>query len=455
MDFDLIIIGAGPGGRAAAEHAAALGLRTAVIEKAELGGACLNRGCMPAKALLHAAGQLAAIRASDSLGIRAADVEFDFDAVQRCKDEAVLNLRESMAQSFRTQKITVIAGCAQIVAPNAVCVGTERYTAEKLLVASGAAPACPQIPGLELPGVVTSDALLEPAGRDFGRLVIIGGGVIGVEFASIYRALGRAVTVLEAGTRLLPSMDRELSQSLAVLLKKRGVTTALGAKVERIEAVEGGLAVVYTGKQGAVCRAEGDGVLVAVGRRPCLDGLFAGALQPETLHGALVCDENFETSVKGIFAVGDVVAGNMQLAHVASAQGAAVAHQLAGKPVLTNLKCVPSCVYTDPEIASVGMTEEQAKAAWIALQVGKVPTAANGKSVIEHTERGFVKLIFRAEDEVLIGAQLMCARATDLIAAPALACANGMTRRQLLRAILPHPTFGESLAQAAQAARRR
>ncbi len=455
MDFDLIIIGAGPGGYVAAEHAADLGLKTAVVEKAQLGGTCLNRGCMPAKALLHAAGQLSRMEAARGLGIAAEGVRFDFAAMQRAKNDAVEQLRAGIAQAFKAKKITHITGTAQVTAPNAVRVGDAAYTAKNILIASGSEPARPPIPGLDLPGVVTSDDLLSPEGRDFARLAIIGGGGIGVEFASVYRALGCAITIIEAAPRLLPAMDKELSQSLSMLLKKRGIEIAAGAKVERIVPAGDGLAVVYTNKKGSECRTEADGVLAATGRRACIGGLFAEGLHPETTRGALVCDANFETSIPGVYAVGDVVAGNIQLAHAASAQGVTVVHHLAGQPAPANLCCVPGCVYTDPEIASVGLTEEQSKAAGAAILVGKVPALANGKALVEHSERGFIKLIFRAEDEVLIGAQMMCPRATDLIAVPAFAAANGLTRAQLLRTVFPHPTFSESIAHAAEAARPR
>ena len=453
MDFDLIIIGAGPGGYVAAERSAELGLKTAVVEKGQLGGTCLNRGCMPTKALLHAAKQLSHMRSAGALGLIADGVDYDFNAVQRCKNVAVDQLREGIAQGFKLKKVTHLVGTAQITAPNTVSVDGEAITAANILIATGSAPVRPPIPGLDLPGVVTSDELLSPEGRDFRQLVIIGGGVIGMEFAAIYRALGRAVTVIEAAPRLLPAMDREISQSLAMLLKKQGIEIALNARVERIVDAEDGLVVIYTDKKGEECCAEADGVLAAVGRRAYFDGLFADGLCPETAHGALVCSQHFETSIKGIFAVGDVIAGSVQLAHAASAQGISVVHRLAGRPITTNLNYGPSCVYVDPEIASVGMTEAQAKAAGIPVLVGKTPTLANGKSLIEHCERGFIKLVFRAEDEVLIGAQLMCARATDLIAAPALAIVNGLTRRQFLQVILPHPTFSESLTKAAEEVR--
>ncbi|MCI8856851.1 MAG: dihydrolipoyl dehydrogenase [Clostridiaceae bacterium] len=453
MDFDLIIIGAGPGGYVAAERAAELGLKTAIVEKEQLGGTCLNRGCMPTKALLHAAKQLSHMHSAGSLGLIADGVDYDFNAVQRSKNVSVDQLREGIAQGFKLKKVTHLVGTAQITAPNTVSVDGKAITAANILIATGSVPVRPPIPGLDLPGVVTSDELLSPEGRDFRQLVIIGGGVIGMEFAAIYRALGRAVTVIEAAPRLLPAMDREISQSLAMLLKKQGIEIALNARVERIVDAEDGLAVIYTDKKGEECRAEADGVLAAVGRRAYFDGLFADGLCPETAHGALVCSQHFETSIKGIFAVGDVIAGSVQLAHAASAQGVSVVHRLAGRPIPANLKYVPSCVYVDPEIASVGMTEAQAKAEGIPVLVGKTPTLANGKSLIEHCERGFIKLVFRAEDEVLIGAQLMCARATDLIAAPALAIVNGLTRRQFLQVILPHPTFSESLTKAAEEVR--
>lgn len=455
MDFDLIVIGAGPGGYVAAEHAAALGLKTAVIEKGHLGGTCLNRGCMPTKALLHAAGTFSELRRADGLGVQADNPRIDFRAMHAYKNGVVEQLRAGIAQTFQARKITHISGTAKILSPTEVSAAGKTYTAKNLLAATGAAPARPPIPGIGLPGVVTSDELLASDGIDFESLIIIGGGVIGVEFASFYCALGRKAIILEAAPRLLPTMDREFSQSLSMIMKKRGADIHTGVSVSQIEPCGKGLAVSYQDKKGAAYRAEAAGVLVAAGRHADAGALFAEGLSPAMAHGALVVDEHFETSIKGIFAVGNIVSGNIQLAHVASAQGTAVVHRLAGQPSPTNLHCIPSCVYTDPEIASVGLTEEQAKANGTGILVGKALTSANGKSLIERQERGFIKLVFRAEDEVLLGAQLMCARATDLVAVLALAVANGLTRAQLLGTIFPHPTFSESIAQAAEAVRKR
>lgn len=455
MNFDLIIIGAGPGGYVAAEHAADLGLRTAVVEKSQLGGTCLNRGCMPTKALLHASGEYARLREAGRLGVTVGEAGFDFAEMHRYKNAAVEKLRAGIAQSFRARKITLIEGTAQIVSPTEVRVGAETCTAKNIIAATGAVPVRPPIPGLDLPNVVTSDELLSPEGRAFARLAIIGGGVIGVEFATIYAALDSRVTILEGAPRILPMADRDLSQSLTALLKKRGIAVSAGAKVERIEKSETGLKVIYADKKGTECSMEADGVLVAVGRRACAENLFAPGLDPETERGALVCGETFETSIKGIYAIGDAAAGSIQLAHAASAQGIAVVEHLAGKRQSGAIGAIPSCIYTEPEIASVGITEEQAKSAGTAVLVGKVPTGANGKSVIEGSERGFVKLIFRASDEALLGAQLMCDRATDLIDFAALAVTNGLTRGQLLRTVLPHPTFGELFTAAARAAHAR
>lgn len=453
MEFDLIVIGAGPGGYVAAEYAAELGLKTAVIEKEHLGGTCLNRGCMPTKALIHATGLLEEMRDAAELGLTAENIGYDFAALQGRKNAVIEQLRAGIAQTFKARKVTHITGTAKILSATEVRVGEETHTAKNILVATGSVPARPPIPGLDLPGVVTSDELLSPEGRAYQSLVIIGGGVIGVEFATVYHALGCQVTIVEAADRILPTMDKEISQSLAMLLKKRGVAVNASSKVDRVEQTDDGLTVVYTNKKGEECRASAEGVLVSIGRRAFIGDLFAEGLEPKIERGALVCNEKFETSIPGIYAVGDVVYGNIQLAHVASAQGINVVHALAGKPSPVDLRYVPSCIYTNPEIAAVGMTEEQAKAAGIAVKVGKTLTSANGKSLIERMDRGFIKLVFRAEDDVIIGAQLMCARATDMISALATAIVNGLNREQLLKVMMPHPTFCESITHAVEAAK--
>ncbi len=446
MDFDWIILGAGPGGYEAAIRAAQLTKKVALVEKGELGGTCLNRGCVPTKALLHAAMGFEELDLISGWGIRAEQVTLDFDKMYARKDELVSTLREGIGRLISQNGITLIKGTGLIRDSHTVVVEDKVLTAERILIATGSTPVLPNIPGLDLPGVVLSDGLLSspPAGS---RLIIIGGGVIGVEFASMFRALGYEITIIEALDRLLPQMDREISQNLGMILKKHGASVFTGARVSEIQKNEdGSLTVSYEagGKQGKV---SGDTVLVAIGRRANTQGLFAQGFSVETDRGRIVTDANHQTSVPGVYAIGDV-AGAIQLAHAASAQGIACVERAAGHMPHMREDLVPSCVYTRPEIACVGLTADEAKAKGIPARTGKYILSGNARTMIAGGERGFVKLVLDEATDVLLGAQIVCERATDMINEMTVAIANGLTREQLLKAIRPHPTFAESVTEA-------
>ena len=448
-DYQLLVIGAGPGGYVAALRAAKLGLKTAVAERREVGGTCLNRGCIPTKTLLHTAGLYSAAREGERFGVSCGDVRVDLAALYARKDAVTERLRSGILQQFKASKVDLLTGTGVITGPGRVTVDGKEYTADNVLIATGSVPARPPIPGLDAPGVVTSDEILEKADELYSSLVIIGGGVIGVELACFYAAMGTQVTVIEALDRILPNLDREFAQSVSLLLKKRGVAVHAGCRVERVEQTDGGLTVHYTDKdQPQSVTAEG--VLCAIGRRPNTEGLLAEGVALETERGRIVVDQQFRTSLPQTYAVGDVSA-KIQLAHVASAQGTAVAERLAGHAPLCDLNTVPSCIYTEPEIASVGLTADEAKAQGRAVKTGKCLMGANGRTVIAEGERGFIKLVADAETGALLGAQLMCERATDLISELTCAVVNGLTTDQLKRAMRPHPTFGEAVHDALEA----
>ena len=450
-DYQLIVIGAGPGGYEAALAASKLGLKTAVIEKRELGGTCLNRGCIPTKALLHASETYRQALSSDSLGIHASDVSVDIQQLYQYKDQTVEKLRTGVQMLLKAAKVDVIQGGAKINNDRSVTVegpGAGTCTADSILIATGSEPSRPPIPGLDNEGVVTSDELLEKLDRLPQSIVIIGGGVIGVEFATFFNDLGCNVTVIEALDRLLPNMDKELGQGLAVQLKKRGVNVFTSSKVSSVSRAER-MTVNFTQKE-KENTAEGEIVLCAIGRRPYTEGLFAPELGIETDGRRIKVDENFRTSVEGIYAIGDV-SSKIQLAHVATAQGIACVRAIAGKQDDTDLNIVPSCVYTRPEIASVGMTEEEAKAAQIPVKTAKVTMFSNARTIIANGDRGFMKLVVNTETNTLIGAQLMCERASDIIGQLSQAIAGKQKPHDLLKAMRPHPTFEEALTEVLKA----
>ena len=449
FDYDLIVIGAGPGGYEAALHAARLGLKTAVVERREVGGTCLNRGCIPTKALLHASGVYEEARSGMALGVQADGLSYDLAAMFAYKQQVVEKLRAGVESLLKAAKVTLLRGAGALTAPHAVTVSGDSqgtYTAANILLATGSKPARPPIPGLDLPGVMTSDELLAGQGGDFSSLVIIGGGVIGMEFATFYNDLGVSVTVVEGLDRLLPNMDRELGQNLAMIMKKRGVQIFTGAMVKDLEPAEGGLLVNFETK-GKAQSVTGQRVLCAIGRSPCTAGLFGPGVSVEMDRRRIRVNERFETSLPGVWAIGDV-SSPVQLAHVATAQGIRAVDEMAGRPNGMDLDLVPGCVYVRPEIAAVGLTEADARARGIPVKTAKALMSANGRTVILNGDRGFMKLVAHAETRKLLGAQLMCANASDMISQLSQAIAGGLAPADLLRAMRPHPTFEEALTAA-------
>ena len=450
-DYQLIVIGAGSGGYTAALRAAGHGLKTAVIENREAGGTCLNRGCIPTKTLLHASEVFHSAGNGAGMGIHAEDIRIDIGELFAYKRSVSDKLRLGVENLLRGAGVPLIRGTARITAPHTVSVtdgdGTETvYTADNILAATGSVPALPPIPGLDLEGVMTSDELLEGADRLYRSIVIIGGGVIGVEFATFYSQLGCEVTVIEGLDRLLPNLDRELGQNLALILKKQGVRVFTGAMVQNVEQSEDGLTVNFISK-GQPDSASGEVVLCAIGRRPYFDGLFAPELEPELNGKALRVDENYRTSIPGVYAIGDV-SSRIQLAHVAAAQGAAVADTLTGVENGMDMNVVPSCIYCCPEIATVGITDAEAKASEIPVKTGKCVMGGNARTLITDPGRSFMKIVAHAETGEILGAHLMCMGSTDIISQISEAMANHMTASQLLKAMRPHPTFEEALAEA-------
>ena len=425
---DLLIIGGGPGGCAAALRAAKGGLSVALFEPRQVGGTCLNRGCIPTKALLHGA-----------------KPGCDWSQLAAEKESVVATLRSGMEKQLKAAKVEVIPAQAVITGPNtARTADGTLWEGRSILVSVGSLPAPLPIPGMDLPGVSNSDGLLDDI-RPRDHLLIIGGGVIGVELAWVWASAGCRVTIVEALDRLIANLDRELSQSLTMELKKAGVTVYTGASVAEIQP---GPTVRFTHK-GEEHTLAADTVLVAAGRKPATAGLFDG-VSPAMDRGFLTVDERFRTSIPSIYAIGDAIGGAM-LAHKAEAEGRAVADLLLGRAPVRGTAPIPSCVYTSPELAQVGLTADQAKAGGVPVVTGKCVLGGNARTLIEGGKRGFVKLVFHQETRALLGACLCCCRATDLISELTLAVSLGLTAEQLLRPVRPHPTFAEAVSQAAEA----
>ena len=446
-DFDLVVIGAGPGGYETA-LAAAGRMRVALVEKDALGGTCLNRGCIPTKTLLHAADLLQEIRQSSFFGIECPEASCNFPALHEYKDQVIRQLRDGIGQRMKQKKVTVLSGVGTILDAHTVSVrGTEDTVlkAKRILIATGSRPALPPIPGLSSPNVETSDTLLNKSDGVYPRLLIIGGGVIGVEFASVFASLGSAVTIVEALPRIVANMDREISQSLKMLLKKRGIQVLCDTRVQEIQLAENSLRCsCLQGDQ--PLELASDGILVCVGRKPCTEGLFGDRFRVDEDRGRILVSDHFETSCPGIYAIGDVT-GGMMLAHAAVAQGRIALAHMMGQPSPVSLT-VPACIYTDPEIASVGLTLEAAREQGRDADSHKYPMSANGKSLLSRQERGFIKVVYEKESHRLLGAHLMCARASDLISEMTQALVRGSTLEELASVIRPHPTFSEGFSEA-------
>ena len=451
MDYQLIVIGAGPGGYTAALRAAALGLHTAVVECREVGGTCLNRGCIPTKTLLHASQVYRDAVDGAGMGVHAAGATFNMEEIFAFKRSVSEKLRGGIHSLLKSAKVDLIEGVGRIAAPGEVDVtaadgGVTRYTAERILIATGSVNVRPPIPGLELPGVMTSDELLEGSDRLYDSMVIIGGGVIGVEFATFYRNLGCAVTLVEGMDRLLPNMDRELGQNLQQILKKQGVEVLTNAMVQSLEQTGDGLSV-HLLQKGAEKTVTGEKVLCAIGRRAYWDGVFAEGMTPACRGKSLLVDENYQTSIPGVYAIGDA-SSVVQLAHVAAAQGTACVERMCGVADHVDLNVIPSCIYSTPEIAVVGVTEAEAKEQGIPAVAGKCTMFGNARTVIEDPGRCFMKLVAHAETHEILGAALMCQHASDMISQISAAMVNQQTVEDLRRVMRPHPSFEEAMTEA-------
>lgn len=445
-DFNVLVLGAGPGGYVCAIKCAQLGLKTAVVEERDVGGTCLNRGCIPTKSLLHSAEIYEEAGKAAAYGVKLENLSFDFPKIEEKKAEVVLKLRTGVEGLFKANKIELIRGKGTILGTGRVQVGEELYTADHIVIATGSVPARPGIPGLDSEGVVTSDELLESTTEFDDSLVIIGGGVIGVEFASVYAAFGCKVTIVEALPRLLARMDEDISKNLAMLLKRKGVKVCCDSLVKEVVRNEDGTLTVRYESKGKPAEATGKKVLCAIGRRPNTGNLCGEGVVLENVKGRLTVNDRFETSLPGVYAIGDASSA-VQLAHVASAQGIYLAELLAGKEPEGNLALIPSCVYTSPEIASVGLTEEEAAEAGYKVKTDKVMMHSNGKTIIVGGERGFMKLISDSETGKILGAHLMCERATDMISEFTSAMAGGLTVGEMAGVMRPHPTFNEAISE--------
>lgn len=442
--FDLIVIGGGPGGYTAALHGAKHGLSVALFEKADLGGTCLNRGCIPTKALLRASHLYVEAKEGEKLGIFAENVTFDMEKIHSYKNDVVIQLREGIASLLKKAKVTVIFEEAVVHPDKIVKTKDASYSGKNILIATGAKAVMPPIPGIENENIHSSDYFLETATLP-ESLIIVGGGVVGVEMAEIYSRLGTKVTILEGLSRLLPSLDKEIGTSVSQNFKKKDVAVVTKAMVSSFGDSEDGVLCTYSVKEGEMQSVSAQKVLLSIGRRGDVTSLLAPDVALKTEKGLVVVNDKFETSLDGIYAIGDAIFGGIQLAHVAEAQGENVICHILGEKPKKNLDAIPAAVFLDPEIATVGLGAEEAKEKNIAVTVVKKLTSANGRSLVEGSSRGFVKLVLEAETNVLLGASLMCAHAGEMIGGLSALIGQKCSLEDLESAVFPHPTVSETI----------
>ncbi|NSW45872.1 MAG: dihydrolipoyl dehydrogenase [Bacteroidales bacterium] len=455
MQYDLIIIGSGPGGYVAAIRASQLGMKTAVIEKSEVGGICLNWGCIPTKALLKSAQVYHYAKHAEEFGIMVNDARPDFQKVVARSRGVADAMSKGIQFLFKKNKIDIIQGFGKLANNNTVVVikadGTsEEYTAHHIILATGARSK--ELPHMKQDGkkiIGYREALTMPYLPK--SMVVVGSGAIGSEFAYFYNAMGTKVTIVEFLPNIIPLEDEEVSKTLARSFKKEGIEIITEGNVTAVDTSGSDCKVTVETKQGTKI-IEAEVVLSAVGVTPNLENIGIEELGIELEKGKIKVNPFYETNVKGVYAIGDIVHGPA-LAHVASAEGICCVEHIAGKnPVPVNYKNIPSCIYTTPEVASVGLTEKQAIEQGYEIKIGKFPYSASGKAKAAGNSDGFVKLIFDAKYGELLGAHLIGLNVTEMIAELVVSKTLETTGHELIKSIHPHPTMSEAIMEAAAAA---
>lgn len=447
-NYDIVIIGAGPGGYSAALEAIKHNLKTAIIEHHQLGGTCLNYGCIPTKSLLQYSRLYYNMRHCDNFGLHADNVSCDCSNILKYAYNVKSSLRNGMELKLKKSGVDIIHGKGFVDSPHTVTVSlsngkTDILFAKNIVLATGSRAVVPQIAGINRCNIFTADQLLSCDSFNFNSISIIGGGVIGVEFATVFSELGIKTEIIESTSNILSGFDIDVSRNAKMILKKHGVQVHVDRKVEEVINLDDSLCCILDNGE-KICS---DAILVAVGRIANIDNLFANTLNIKTNNSKIYVESNFRTSVSSIYAIGDLIDGP-QLAHAASAQGISCIRRICGLNQGIDLSVVPSCIYTHPEAACVGLNAEQAKSKGIPVKTAKSLSSSNGRSMISNSERGFIKLIFNSETDEIIGACLMCENASDMIGEFSSAISNKLKFNQIQRAIRPHPSYNEMIFDA-------
>lgn len=452
MNYDLIVIGSGPGGYVAAIRASQLGLKTAIVEKSELGGVCLNWGCIPTKALLKSAQVFDYIKHAKDYGINVGESSSDFGAVVKRSRGVADNMSKGIAFLMKKNKIDVIQGTGKLIAAGKVDVtdaagAKKTYEAKSIILATGARSR--ELPNIKIDGKKVIGYREAMTLTDQPKsMVVMGSGAIGSEFAYFYNSMGTKVTLVEYMPTILPIEDEDVSKEITKAFKKSGITVMTGASVESVDTT-GKTCKVKIKTGNIVDEVECDVVLSAVGIQTNLENLGLETLGVKTDKGKVLVDDFYATNVKGVYAIGDIVKGPA-LAHVASAEGIICVEKIAGHhPEPLNYGNIPGCTYTSPEVASVGMTEKAAKEAGYELKVGKFPFSASGKASAAGAKEGFVKVIFDAKYGEFLGAHLVGMNVTEMIAEVVVARKLETTGMEIIKSVHPHPTMSEAIMEAA------
>lgn len=453
--FDVIIIGSGPGGYVSAIRAAQLGLKTAIIEKhTQLGGTCLNVGCIPSKALLHSTEIYHTIaHQAAANGIKVKGLEVNVPGLMDKKSKVVDQLRNGVKALMKANKITVFNGTGKFLSPTQVEVGENKLNSNHIIIATGSQSV--ELPFMKFDGetVVSSDQAIAFDSIP-KKIVVVGAGAIGLELGSVWSRIGSDVTIVELLPRVAITFDHEISKLAERIFKKQGIKFELDTKVTGMKK-EGKAVVLTAEKEGKVLEFPADKIIVCVGRKPYTEGLGLEAVGVEKdKQGRIVVDKHFRTNVPSIFAIGDVIAGPM-LAHKAEEEGVALAEMLAGKAGHVNYDIIPNVIYTNPELASVGISEQEAKDKNIDVKIGKFPFAANGRALASDGGEGMVKVIADAKTDKILGVQILGLHASELIAPAVAHMEYGGSAEDMARTIAAHPTLAETLKEAALACEKR
>ena len=450
MEKDLVIIGGGFGGYVAAIRGAQLGAKVTLIERNKLGGTCLNRGCIPTKALYKNAQFIESMNHSSEFGVDINGFSFNYEKIQERKNSIVSKLTSGVGQLLMGNGVEVVEGSGSIIDKNKVKVidkanNIRLITTKNILIATGSKSSIPPIPGTDLEGVITSDDLLD-MGSVPKSITIIGGGVIGIEFASIFNSFGSKVTIIEFMPSILPLIDGEIVKELTSILRKKGIKIETGAKVKKISKDKDKLRVIAEGENGEF-QVECETVLLSTGRELDDGGLNLKNLGIIYDKKGIKVDKNYCTSISGIYAIGDSIGGIM-LAHVASEEGKVAVENMMGLKTYIDYDIIPSCVFTFPEIAAVGITEDQAKAKGISYKVSKFMFSWNGKALTMGESEGFIKIIASADEKEILGAHIMGPCASDLIHEAVLAMKNMISIDEIATTIHAHPSLSEAFLEA-------